>query len=235
VTYDESGYGGGVYQYGGSLQIRASTIDSNSVSADGGGIYQEGGDLAIRSTTISHNRAQQYGGAIYQTGGAELWVVNSTISRNVAHDTAGGIYANGLAVDLHQVTIYRNQVYSNSTGIGFHRAQADVDFSNSIIAKNRYEGSSDYYDCFGGTSLGGNVVSDGVDCGTNDDDVVGDSDTRIDPKLGPLEDNGGPTLTHKLMAGSPAIGAGLSENCAARDQRGVLRTGSCDSGAYERP
>jgi hypothetical protein len=64
--------------------------------------------------------------------------------------------------------------------------------------------------------------------------VVGDL-PNVDPLLGPLEDNGGPTDTHSLLAGSPAISAGNLPSCTAVDQRGATRgsDGACDIGAYE--
>jgi len=56
-----------------------------------------------------------------------------------------------------------------------------------------------------------------------------------DPNLGPLQDNGGPTFTHALLAGSPAIDVGSNADCPETDQRGVTRpiNGICDIGAYE--
>jgi len=55
--------------------------------------------------------------------------------------------------------------------------------------------------------------------------------TFADPLLGPLQDNGGPTQTMALLAGSPAIGGGA--NCPALDQRGVARSNGCDIGAVQ--
>ena len=57
-----------------------------------------------------------------------------------------------------------------------------------------------------------------------------------DPLLGPLQDNGGPTLTHALSSSSPAIDSGDNTYCPSTDQRGVERSdGACDIGAYEYP
>ena len=61
------------------------------------------------------------------------------------------------------------------------------------------------------------------------------STLAIDPRLGALADNGGPTMTHALLAGSPAINAGSADDCPSDDQRGELRDdGACDIGAFER-
>ncbi|MGE0825951.1 MAG: choice-of-anchor Q domain-containing protein [Candidatus Binatia bacterium] len=86
------------------------------------------------------------------------------------------------------------------------------------------------------TSLGHNLSSD-TSCGlTRPGDLVG-----VDPLLGPLQDNGGPTLTHALLPGSPAIDAGDDLACPASDQRRAVRPQDgngdslavCDIGAFE--
>jgi hypothetical protein len=65
---------------------------------------------------------------------------------------------------------------------------------------------------------------------------VGSRSTPLDPKLGPLADNGGRTRTHALQQGSPAIDAASTPDCPTTDQRGVLRPqeAACDIGSYER-
>ncbi len=58
--------------------------------------------------------------------------------------------------------------------------------------------------------------------------------TAVDPLLGLLSDNGGPTLSIPLLPGSPAINGGVNAPCPTTDQRGYLRVdGQCDAGAYE--
>ncbi len=100
-------------------------------------------------------------------------------------------------------------------------------FSNSIIARNRYEGGADFYDCYGGASDGNNLLSATTECGATSKDIV------ADPRLGPLQNNGGPTLTHALEQGSKALGAG-GPDCEDVDQRGQQRDNKCDLGAFER-
>jgi hypothetical protein len=65
---------------------------------------------------------------------------------------------------------------------------------------------------------------------------VGSASSPIDPRLGPLADNGGPTRTHALLLGSPAVDAASTPDCPTTDQRGVSRPqgAACDIGSYER-
>jgi hypothetical protein len=78
-------------------------------------------------------------------------------------------------------------------------------------------------------SLGSSVYSDATCFPIGSDLVVGDA------LLGPLDDNGGPTQTHALLPGSPAIDAGDNAFCPVTDQRGAARDASCDTGAFEFP
>jgi hypothetical protein len=85
---------------------------------------------------------------------------------------------------------------------------------------------------------GDNLIGDGRGSGLTSNefgDQVGAADAPIDPRLGPLQDNGGPTPTHALLPGSPAIDT--SSACPATDQRGVTRPqgAGCDIGAFEAP
>jgi hypothetical protein len=83
-------------------------------------------------------------------------------------------------------------------------------------------------------SLGYNLIGDGTGgSGYTDTDLVGTPDNPIDPMLGPLQDNGGPTQTMALLAGSPALNAGDPNELGTPDQRGVLRAGGVNIGAYQ--
>ena len=105
--------------------------------------------------------------------------------------------------------------------------------TNTIVANSISGG-----DCYGSITDGGhNLDSDGT-CGL---DPAKGSLPNTDPMLGPLQDNGGPTWTHALQPGSPAIDAGDNSQCPSTDQRGFYRhidgdgdgTAICDMGAYE--
>jgi Ca2+-binding RTX toxin-like protein len=107
---------------------------------------------------------------------------------------------------------------------------AVLNLRNSIIAGNRIGFGSSGTDCNGTiTSQGGNVLQDPSTCTFTPAaaDVIGQPGG-----MGTLAQNGGPTVTHALLLGSPAIDRG-GTGCAASDQRGVPRAGACDSGAYE--
>lgn len=229
-----------------STEIVDSTIDGNTSASDGGGIRIWGccGYVDIFESTISNNSAQN-GGGIYNTAGYDFGEVNArnvTISSNYAHFQGGGIYNEGDGESsgemyLNHVTIYRNEAQAEGGGGGIFDGTppepppGTVEYRNSIIAKNSYE------DCSGG---GGGPISDGNNligdqsCDTTESDIA-TGEGRIDPRLEPLRDNGGPTKTHALLPGSPAIDEADGENCPDADQRGLTRpTGAqCDIGAYE--
>ena len=124
-------------------------------------------------------------------------------------------------------TVAGNSAPSSGSGI---RADTNGTYllTNTIISSSGFGG-----DCFGlgpFTSLGHNLDSDGT-CGLA---ATGDL-SGVNTLIGPLADNGGPTLTHALQFGSPAIDAGNNALCSATDQRSAPRPAgaACDMGAYE--
>jgi len=111
---------------------------------------------------------------------------------------------------------------------------------NTIVAKNNAPAAPDVSGTFSsqGTNLIG--ITDGS-VGFGGTDLTGDSFNPLDPLLGPLANNGGLTLTHALLSGSPAIDAGTTPPCPSKDQRGAARpqdgdgngTQICDIGSFE--
>jgi hypothetical protein len=116
-------------------------------------------------------------------------------------------------------------------------AGTTVNALNSLFGDNAATVAPDFSGNF--TSASHNLLSDGT--GSNlmpanpdpNGNIVGSSSSPIDPLLGPLQNNGGPTQTQALLAGSPAIDAGTSVGAPKKDQRGVARGSPPDIGAYE--
>jgi hypothetical protein len=224
------GTGGAIYSFSDTSTIIKSTISNNTVLNRGGGINIVFGEMTIRNSGINGNYSTGSSGAIHNN--ATLTINNSTISGN-----AGGASIENLGtLALNDSTVSKNEAgirnWSTSRG-------ATTTVANSIIAENVW--SSRDVDVVGSfDSLGNNLIGDGsysTGFGTTDDQV-GTYESPIDPLLGPLQDNGGPTQTHALLSGSPAIDAGNNSLIPAgtvTDQRGFRRiaNGTVDIGAYE--
>ncbi|MGA9163932.1 MAG: right-handed parallel beta-helix repeat-containing protein [Thiobacillus sp.] len=235
--------GGGVYNEG-NTTISNSTISGNTAEG-GGGIFLTGSNtVTISGSTLSGNTAVG-GGGISGRAGMTLKVVNSTISGNIGSDVGAGIYSNG-NVQLNFVTIAKNVAGSDSKtqGSGINMFPASQT-ANSLTLKNvllagNMAGSdpaaliSANCGVTGGgvpvTSQGSNLSSD-ASCDTW---LTAATDKKsVDPKIGDLANNGGLTLTHALLAGSPALGAGAADAAVTVDQRGVARETPPDIGAFE--
>jgi hypothetical protein len=155
------------------------------------------------------------GGGIYTAG--RMTIANSTIAGNTAAAGSGNPSGN-----------------ASSGGMD---TSAEPTLTNTILATNAAATSGP--DCAGvARSFGHNLL--GNDAACSGFTAVGDL-VDVDPMLGPLQGNGGPTFTMALLLGSPAIDAGDDPVCATLpvggiDQRGVVRPQGphCDMGAYEK-
>lgn len=236
-------WAGGIDLYrNAAASVTDSTISGNRVHGQhyGGGINDEDshGPVRVEDSTISNNHAGGFGGGVYIEHAA--WTIrNSTISGNIAQNSAGtvgdggGIAVYGGSLTLSSATVAYNSAYSGS---GIYAGGGATTIRNSIVARNHDFGASEWTrDCTtgGGTisSAGNNLFGDGS-CGSVGSDLSGTTADQLFPGLAPLGANGGPTKTHALLAGSPAINKGAG--CPKRDQRGVKRGGRCDIGAFER-
>ena len=229
--------GGGIYNGdGATLHLEDSSVVDNSAGWAGGGIYSFfNTTTVIERSTISGNVASDVGGGLRLLGNATI--INSTISGNETTGWYGGaLFVTDGVVDMTNVTVAGN-VSPGSTPAAvfvgtFGPGSATLNVTNSIIAGNANEGC--FLAPFGSgavaiNSLGNNVFTDSTCSPIASDQIVADA------LLDPLADNGGPTLTHALLADSPAIDAGNNAVCPATDQRGLARPqgADCDAGAYE--
>ena len=244
---------GGAIFNNGNLTVTGSSFYKNEAEL-GGGIRNEGwiGKIVVSNTSFSENKAI-HGGAIDNdgqgenlsaiiassfientargTGGAirhlgNMWIINSTLSGNQADNSGGGIWNKGrLWVDFSTLT---GNTTAPGEGGGIHNAASaslvNLNYSNTIIAN----------------STGGECVNHATIDLQSTHNLVQDGSCNAsnsgDPKLGQLKDNGGPTLTHALLPGSPAIDAAdMTDDCPPIDQRGVSRPQgkACDIGAFE--
>ena len=241
MTITESTLNGNSASIGGGIaggtsattEIIRVTVSGNIVDCQGGGIANvTGASMTIRESMVSGNTAECIGGGIANLN-ANLTILNSTISGNVAVQ-GGGIWSTG-TLTLTNGTTSDNM--ASAFGGGIHNAEGTVNLANTIVAGNTAPTAPD---CSGSpTSLGYNLIGNTSRCIFSP--AAGDL-LDIDPRLGPLQDNGGPTLIHALLPGSPAINAVPVANCTdtdgnpiTGDQRGVSRPQGtdCDIGAYE--
>jgi predicted outer membrane repeat protein len=213
-----NGAGGGIYNHStGTLVVFNSTFTGNQGPDDGGAIRNEG-TATVRNSTFHNNSASLYAGGAIHTHG-NLTVDNSTFSENSAN--IGG------AIHVHiatAVTIRNSTFIGNSASIiggGINVTSGNVHLSNSIIAS-----SLTGMDCNGSLATNANNLIEDNSCSPA---------LSGDPMVGPLQNNGGDTLTFALLPGSPAIGAGNCTSGPTTDQRGVARSqdADCDMGAYE--
>lgn len=221
----------------GSLTLLQSTVKTNGVGlgAKGGGIYSNG-TLVVNYSTISGNMASDGGGIanVNLSGTTSVTMLLATVSGNSATNQGGGIYnATGATILITDSTITANSAAAEGGGI---YRQAEVKMKGSILAAN--SAGSTGNDLFGPMiSLGNNLIgSTAGGSGYRTDDIKNQA-----PQLGPLQDNGGPTFTHALLPGSPAIDGNSTTTATTDDQRLLPRsidanndgTAQADIGAYE--
>lgn len=214
-----TGNGGGIYNTG-NLNAANVTFDGNS-ALNGAGIYNSLGSAALTGVTFSNNFASSNGGGM-DVQSSSVALTNSTFYSNTALiGNGGGMLNSSSAVTLTNITLNGN--FAGSGGGAIVNSSGSATVRNSIL----WGDSPDEMDSISITpTVSYSIVHGGF---------AGIGNLNSNPNLGPLANNGGPTLTLALLAGSPAVNLAIG-NCPATDQRGMRRPGAptvCDSGSFQ--
>lgn len=245
-----NGFGAGIFTFG-PLTVRNSTIHGNEASFAGGGICTFHSDnVLIEGSTISGNVAGIQGGGL-NFQGVTGSLKNCTISGNKtpASGTASAIlhiaFENeASSLDVTTCTIARNRGNPNGAIVIAalpNNLGISTRMTGTLVADNKarnffVDGNAVIQ------SFGYNLDDDGTSGWANgvNGDLAGTLADPLAARLGPLHNNGGPTRTHALFHGSPAVDTGtcldLGGNPITTDQRGQPRQagGACDIGAFEK-
>jgi hypothetical protein len=261
ITDNVAGNGGGIFNYG-TLTLSDSTLSGNTAQGDpnygfgcGGGIYNEfyGGTLTASGCTFYHNEADSAGGGVFDSNAGTATLTNCTLCNNLAFGSnadgnsggGGGVFIRmGSTVNLINCTLSLNAAqYGYGGGIevlGGGAFPSILNLTNTIVAQNTAGSGPDIYGAVTTADhnlVGGATGSSGIVNGVNGNIVGGNGNPVINAELGPLQNNGGPTQTMALLAGSLAIGHADNSEAPATDQRGVTRLDEAgettDIGAFE--
>ncbi len=245
ISGNEASSGGGIANIG-TLTLTNSTISGNfasgsggfgafdNVAGGGGGIENTGfGSVTIRDSTLSGNSAENVGikrssgGGVDNSGFGTMRVINSTITGNSAANGGGISNTSFSGLTLTDSTISDN---SAAFGGGIYAPGTTMTFGNTSSTASIFANPNGGNVLGTFISLGHNLFSDTPDVTLDPTDQ-----TNVDPRLGPLADNGGPTFTQALLPGSPAVDAGVAIPGVTADQRGVSRSldTAPDIGAFE--
>lgn len=242
-----SGVGGGLVVTGAALTLTDSTVSGNSSSGPSslvGGIAVAGGNLQVTGSTISGNSTSGAGGGVgFDSNGAGVsaTIINSTVSGNTAATFGGGIATFNGALQLRHSTVTNNTAaVGQGSGLASY-SDGSASIGNTTVFSSIVAGNlNSDVDNIG---TGGNTISSSgfnlVGTGNATPSFGQSTDTVnvANPLLGALSNNGGPTRTHALLSGSPALDGGDVSTTLANDQRGSgfsrLIGGRVDIGSFE--
>ena len=216
--------GGGIAISDGNILITDSEVTASTADVNGGGLHNFSGAINVQRSTFANNSAAVLGGGL-ASGLGTLNVSNSTFSGNRSDGAGGGIANNSLGT-LRNVTLVGNSAQNIGGGLLTY---------SSLSARNVVIAGSDGGDCLlAGVNFTGNVANF-IEDGSCDPDFSGN------PMLGPLQNNGGATMTHAPLSGNPLVDAGDNGECVSDDQTGTPRpidgdadgSADCDIGAVE--
>jgi hypothetical protein len=224
-------YGGGIFVYSGVLTLTDSTLSGNSAPYGAGLYLTTTSQGTVVRSTINNNTASVDGGGVH-VDSSQLTIIGSTLSTNSARGFGGGAAMPNGTLILRHSTVTANRANTDNVGGeqggGLITGTGVVTLDHTIVAGN-LRGTSIRSDAIGPTSARFSLIGDntGATITDNGGNLIGTGAFPVNPLLGPLAENGGPTRTHALQPGSQAIDAGDPAALAGAgsvptsDQRGV--------------
>ncbi len=227
-------HGSALFSYnleGAGATIASCSFSDNEMNQTGtGSVYHEGVPLSLTGSTFSGNSTGEHAGGLFLGGGSDAKVENCTFDANKTPGNAGALWAGNGNVTVESTTFANNS--ADYGPVIFKGQSGKVKLTNVVISNNTTDNQYSALACHETFDDGGGVIQwPAKKQSGNADKPCTASALFADPLLVPLADNGGPTRTLALAAGSPAID--VSDNCPTLDQRGQPRVGKCDSGAFE--
>ena len=230
--------GGGFYSLG-TVSLASSTLTGDSATSNGGGFFSNN-VVTLTGSTLDHN-SSQFGGGFYNA--RNVTVTESTLTANTGQ-SGGAIFNASGNITLTSSTVAAN--FGTFNGGGIYNSFGNVTLTDTILARNTVSPAnstpSDWVGTFANAASSYSLLGDGTGTGLTNGvshNIVGNTLSPVDPHLAALANNGGPTQTMALLAGSPAINAGSNALVAAlpNDQRGAgfsrIAGGTVDIGAFE--
>ena len=200
-----AGGGGGIYNAGAvALTIQNSTVSGNTTTGNGGGIYSNGGSMTLQRSTVSGNSAAGLGAGVrLHYSGATIQ--DSTISSNLGY---------GMSLSHSSPTIQSSTMDGNA-GHGIYEFYSHAYLTSTVVADSI--GSDVGVGLFSALSAGFSLIENTAGTSIT---ATGPNLAGIDPALGNLAPNGGPTLTQFPTTSSPLLDKGSG---GLTDQRGKQR------------
>ena len=241
LSTGDSGSGGGIFLYQGTMRLRDTNVKNNHTgdasakqAGRGGGIFNNA-ILTAQNSQISGNTTGANSFGSNNNGGgiasfSSLTLINTTVSGNsigAGAGIGGGVFVFNFATLINCTVTGNTAQFDNANGVGGFGSV--ITLANTIVAKNGDSpNDKDLENTFFGpptfVSQGHNLIgnADGVIAFNGVGDQIGNTAVPLDPHLGPLADNGGPTFTHALLSNSTALDAG--SNALAKDPNVTLET-----------
>lgn len=205
--------GGGLYLDAANLTLANSTVSGNTAGWGAGVYLRATSQGTVTSSELIHNAARVDGGGL-GVNGSQLTLANCTISGNTAGGYGGGGFVRDGTLTIRHGTVTANRANADSGGneLGGGVALSNTStltLDHSIVAGN-LRAVATRSDLSGAVAARFSLIGDNTNAAivNNGGNLIGTASAPIDARLDLLAHNGGPTLTHALLANSPAIDAG---------------------------